>query len=173
MDYRVINMPARKLIGFQRVFDGRTAMQDIPKYWDEVWSTYGANVFAGNAPATPQEKAFADHEIGEFGVCMEDAGEGKLRYLIAGTFRGGEVPEGTVICELPAGDWTVFDCYGKIPDALQELTGRVFREWLPGNPEFALNGSVSVEWYDPANDWMSQELHTQIWVPVKPKEQGR
>ena len=169
MDHTVKNMPQRTLIGFQKVFEARTAMQEIPKFWDEVWATYGANVFAGNPPATAQEKAFSDHEIGEFGVCVDDVGVGKLRYLIAGTYRGGDVPEGTVLYELPAGTWAVFDCNGPIPDSLQALTNWVYGQWLPGNPEFEMDGAASVEWYDPENDFASPELHTQLWVPVKPK----
>ena len=142
MDHTVKNMPQRTLIGFQKVFEARTAMQEIPKFWDEVWATYGANVFAGNPPATAQEKAFSDHEIGEFGVCVDDVGVGKLRYLIAGTYRGGDVPEGTVLYELPAGTWAVFDCNGPIPDSLQALTNWVYGQWLPGNPEFEIDGAA-------------------------------
>jgi AraC family transcriptional regulator len=76
-----------KVIGFQKVFDNDTAYQEIPKFWDEVCEKYAANVYAGNAPANPYEKAIVENCIGEYGVCIDDIGEGKFRYLVAGKYR--------------------------------------------------------------------------------------
>lgn len=93
MDYTVEKMAGFKLIGFSREFSIDTAYDEIPKYWDEIYKKYEANLFAGNAPANEIEQAVYDNRIGEFGVCIDNIGKnGKFRYMIAGRYMGGPVP---------------------------------------------------------------------------------
>ncbi|OON87499.1 AraC family transcriptional regulator [Oribacterium sp. C9] len=170
MEYKVTTMFQLKVIGFQKEFDYETAYQDIPKFWDEICEKYAANVYAGNEPANPQEKAIIDHCIGEYGVCIDDIGGGKFRYLVAGKYSGGDVPDGMVVYEFPRGDWAVFDCIGPIPESLQSLNTRIFKEWLPGNPDYELCGNGNVEWYDCVNgEKTDKDYHSAIWIPVKKK----
>ena len=170
MDYKITPMFPFKVIGFQKVFDNETAYVEIPKFWDEICEKYAANVYAGNAPANPYEQALVDNCIGEYGVCIDDIGGGKFRYLVAGRYTGGEVPEGLVVYEFPRGDWAVFNCIGPIPEALQTVNTRIFKEWLPGNPDYELCGNASVEWYDCVNgEKTDPDYHSAIWVPVKRK----
>ena len=170
MEYKVTTMFQFKVIGFQKEFDYETAYQEIPKFWDEICEKYAANVYAGNEPASPQEKAIIDHCIGEYGVCIDDIGGGKIRYLVAGKYSGGDAPEGMVVYEFPRGDWAVFDCIGPIPESLQSLNTRIFKEWLPGNPDYELYGNANVEWYDCVNgEKTDKDYHSAIWIPVKKK----
>lgn len=171
MEYTIAPMFPFKLIGFQKIFDNETSYAEIPRYWDEICEKYANNVYAGNEPANPYEQALVDNCIGEYGVCIDDIGEGRFRYLIAGKYTGGEVPEGMVLYEFPRGEWAVFNCVGPLPDAMQSVNTRIFREWLPGNPEYEIRGNVSVEWYDTINGEKSDpDYHSAIWVPVKRKE---
>ena len=168
MDYKIAPMFPLKVIGFQKIFDNETAYAEIPKFWDELCEKYANNVYAGNAPENPYEQALLDNCIGEYGVCIDDIGSGRFRYLVAGKYTGGAVPEGMVLYEFPRGDWAVFDCIGPIPEALQRLNTRIFREWLPGNPEYELSGNASIEWYDCINgEKTDPDYHSAIWVPVK------
>ena len=170
MDYKITPMFPFKVIGFQKVFDNETAYTEIPKFWDEICEKYAYNVYAGNAPANPYEQALIDNCIGEYGVCIDDIGGGKFRYLVAGKYTGGDVPEGMVVYEFPRSDWAVFNCIGPIPDALQSVNTRIFREWLPGNPEYEIYGNASVEWYDCVNGVKTDpDYHSAIWIPVKRK----
>ncbi len=170
MDYKITPMFPFKVIGFQKEFDNETAYAEIPKFWDEICEKYAYNVYAGNAPANPCEQALVDNCIGEYGVCIDDIGGGKFRYLVAGKYTGGDVPEGMVVYEFPRSDWAVFNCIGPIPDALQSVNTRIFREWLPGNPEYELCGNASVEWYDCVNgEKTDPDYHSAIWVPVSRK----
>ena len=170
MEYKITPMFPFKVIGFQKVFDNETAYDEIPKFWDEICEKYAASVYAGNAPANPYEKALMDNCIGEYGVCIDDIGDGKFRYLVAGKYTGGDVPEGMTVYEFPRSDWAVFDCIGPIPKALQTVNTRIFREWLPGNLDYELCGNASVEWYDCVNGEKSDpDYHSAIWVPVRKK----
>ena len=170
MNYKIAPMFPFKVIGFQKVFDNETAYEEIPKFWDEICEKYAANVYAGNVPANPWEKAIVDNCIGEYGVCIDDIGGGKFRYLVAGKYTGGDVPEGMIIYEFPRSDWAVFDCVGPIPEALQSMNSRIFLDWLPGNPEYELCGNANVEWYDCVNgEKTDADYHSAIWVPVRKK----
>ena len=170
MDYKIAPMFPFKVIGFQRVFDMESSYAEIPKFWDEICEKYAYNVYAGNAPANPYEQALVDNCIGEYGVCIDDIGGGKFRYLIAGKYTGGAVPEGMVVYEFPRGDWAVFNCIGPNPETLQRVNTQIFREWLPGNPDYELCGNATVEWYDCVNGMMTDaDYHSAIWVPVKKK----
>lgn len=170
MDFKVTPMFPFKVIGFQKEFNYETAYAEIPKYWDEVCEKYAANVYAGNAPANPYEQALVDNCIGEYGVCIDDIPGGKFRYLIAGKYTGGPVPEGMAVYEFPRGQWAVFNCVGPMPEALQALNTRIFQEWLPGNPDYELCGNATVEWYDCVNGEKNDpDYHSAIWLPVKRK----
>ena len=168
MDYKITPMFPFKVIGFERIFDNETAYEKIPKFWDEICEKYAYNVYAGNAPANPYEQALVDNCIGEYGVCIDDLGTDSFRYLVAGRYTGGEVPEGMVVYEFPRCNWAVFDCVGPVPEALQSLNTRIFGEWLPGNPEYEISGNANVEWYDCINgEKTDPDYHSAIWIPVK------
>ena len=170
MDCKITKMFGMKLIGFQREFSVENSYGEIPKYWDEICEKYANNVYAGNPPANAYEQALVDNCIGEYGVCIDEPGGDRFRYLIAGRYAGGEVPEGMTVYEFPAGEWAVFNCVGPIPEALQSLNTRIFKEWLPGNPEYELSGCATVEWYDCVNgETTDPDYHSAIWIPVKRK----
>lgn len=168
MDYKIAPMFPFKVIGFQKVFDMETSYKKIPEFWDEICEKYSKNVYAGNAPANPYEQALVDNCIDEYGVCIDDIGGGKFRYLVAGRYTGGDVPGGMVVYEFPRGEWAVFNCIGPNPETLQRINTQIFQEWLPGNPDYELFGNATVEWYDCVNGEMTDpDYHSAIWVPVR------
>lgn len=171
MEYTISPMFPLKLIGFQKIFDTETSYAEIPRFWDEICEKYADSVYAGNEPANPYEQALVDNCIGEYGVCIDDIGAGRFRYLIAGKYTGGEIPEGMVLYEFPRGEWAVFNCVGPLPAAMQSVNTRIFSEWLPGNPEYEISGNANVEWYDTVNgEKTDPDYHSAIWIPVKRKE---
>ena len=174
MNFKIAPMFPFKVIGFQKVFDNESAYAEIPKFWNETCEKYAYSVYAGNAPANPYEQALVDNYIGEYGICIDDVGGGKFRYLIAGKYTGGTVPEGMVVYEFPRNEWAVFNCIGPNPQTLQSMNTRIFSEWLPGNPDYELSGNATVEWYDCVNGEMSDpDYHSAFWVPVKKKTSFR
>lgn len=167
MNYTVSPMFGFKVIGFQREFDYETAYEQIPKFWDEICEKYCRNIYNGKPAATPQEQAIQDNCIGEYGVCIDDVGGGKFRYLIAGRYCGGEIPEGMEVIEFPGGEWAKFKCVGPIPEAFQTLNTRIFKEWLPGNPEYEMAGNYNIEWYSCEREKTDADYESGIWLPVK------
>ncbi len=172
MDYVVSPAWGMRFIGFERVFDYETSYREIPAFWDEICEKYcNHTIYAGLAPSCPEEQAIIDNCIGEYAVCIDDgsAGTGRFRYLIAGRYTGGEVPEGMSFVTLPQGEWAKFRCVGPIPEALQSLNTQIFREWLPGNPEWEMAGNYNVEWYSTDGYKTDADYQSAIWVPVKKK----
>ena len=92
MDYKIKKMTGFKVIGFARVFDGETSYVEIPKFWGEIREKYACKVWMGNAPTNAIEKAIVDNNIGEYGVCVDDIGDGSstislLAFTMAAKFR--------------------------------------------------------------------------------------
>ena len=169
LECRITRMLGMKLIGFQKECSMENSCQEIADFWDETWEKYAAGVYAGNPPANAYEKALVDNCIGEFGVCIDDPVGSRFRYMIAGRYTGGEVPEGMAVYEFPMGDWAVFDCVGPMPEALQSLNTRIFNEWLVGNTEYELLGNANVEWYDSSGNKTDLDYRSALWFPVKRK----
>ena len=112
-------------------------------------------------------QAVAACMVGEFGICaMQESDQNQFRYYIAGTYQGGQVPDGMTVIEIPAGEWVKFKCIGPMPQALQTVNSRIWGEWLPGNQEFETALPINIEWYS-TGDTNSSDYESEIWIPVR------
>ena len=168
MEYKVVNLPKMKFIGFSKEFMMENFYQEIPKFWAYFLDEYANNVYRGNEARSELDKAIIDNGIGEYGICIDDLGSTKFKYLIAGKYNGGVVPEGLIVYEFSESEWIIFDCIGPIPEVLQSLNTKIFKEWLPNNIEYELSINCTVEWYD-NGDTNDSNYHSAIWIPVKRK----
>ena len=84
LSFSVSPMFAFKVIGFERIFTFEEVYKEIPKFWNEICEKYWGNISCGKPAASPQEQAIRDNCICEYGVCIDDVGNGKFRYMIAG-----------------------------------------------------------------------------------------
>ncbi len=169
MDYAVAAVKGFTVIGFEREFPTEDSYTRIPKFWDEISDQYFSRLWGGKTPETPQEKAVMAHGIGEFGICIDGADDSTFRYLIAGAYKGGDVPEGMTTFDVPAGDWAKFRAVGPLPGSLQAVNTRVFKEWLPGNPDWEAAGHYNIEWYS-TGDPDSPDYRSEIWLPVRRRQ---
>lgn len=168
MDFVVEKISGFKVIGFAKEFSFDSSYAEIPKFWDEIFQKYEANICSGNAPANEIEQAVYDNHIGEFGVCIDDIGkEGSFRYMIGGRYLGGNIPEGMELYELPDCEWARFKCLGAIPNAMQSVNTQIFREWLPGNDEYEMAESFNIEWYSSSGSTQDADYESEVWIPVK------
>jgi len=169
MDYKIATFFPMKLIGFEKIFDGETSYQEIPKWWDEICEKHCTSIYAGNKPSNDIEQAIVDNCIGQYAICIDDIGENKFRYMIAGKYCGGVVPKEMKIFELPQMEWAIFSCVGPLPESMQKVNTQIFKEWLPGNPDYELSGKYNVEWYDCTGNKDDEDYHSAIWIPIKRK----
>lgn len=170
MDVTVEKMSGFKVIGLEKVFENETAYQKIPEFWEDYCKKYLVPVLLGEkSPENEAEEAVKRCAIGEFGISIDDLGQkGKFRYMIAGIYKGGAVPEGMSVYEFPDMEWAKFRCVGSMPGALQSINTQIFKEWLPGNPDYEIAMYVCAEWYSRGN-MASNDYESGIWIPVKHK----
>ncbi len=70
------------------------------------------------------------------------------------------------VIDIPASEWAKFRCTGVVPNAVQTVNTRIFREWLPGNKEYEMAFHLNIEWYS-SGDIDSENYESAIWIPVK------
>ncbi|MBP3476917.1 MAG: AraC family transcriptional regulator [Lachnospiraceae bacterium] len=169
MDYIVEKEKAFKVVGFEKEFFMDAAYTEIPKFWDEFCARYMAKLMRTGKPEGDIEEAICKHHVGLFGICIDDIGKGgRFRYMIAGPYAGGEIPEGLSLYEIPELEWVKFLCKGPLPGALQSVNTKIYNEWLPGNSEYEIAAGIDIEWYSEGNP-QSLDYESAIWIPVKRK----
>lgn len=55
-----------------------------------------------------------------------------------------------------------------MPGSLQSVNTRIFKEWLPGNPDYEIAVGMNIEWYS-YGDMDSSDYESEIWIPIKNK----
>ena len=170
MEYRMERLSGIKVIGFERSFSVESAYDMIPKFWAEFSEEYLELLMMGASPVDEQTQAVKDYHIGQMGISIDDiGGNGRFRYMIAGEYTGGPVPEDMTVVEFPEMDWIKFRCIGPMPKALQKLNTEIFTDWLPNNDTYELSIGANIEWY-PDMQADSDEYFSEIWLPVREKK---
>ena len=154
-------------IGFSTEIAPEEGYIKCPEFWEEAYDERYAKLWRTGEPETPAEHAILDNNVGLFALCID--GKDSFRYMIAGLYEGGTVPEGFELYTLPEGDYAVFTATGPLPWSLQELNTAVWQEWFPNEgKKLGANASVSVEIYSPMRP-DDPAYECGIWVPVAKK----
>lgn len=169
MNYTVEKMSGFKVIGFEKEFTNEESYQEIPRFWDEMFKEKIMPLYC-KKPENETEEIMCSSRVGMYGICIDDVGGGRFRYLIAGEYTGGKVPEGMTVYEFPDMEWAKFPCIGPMPGALQAVNTKIFNEWLPGNAEYEIAMGANVEWYSADGRTSDSDYESAIWIPVKRKE---
>lgn len=159
IDYRIEKMAAFKVIGLGRKFHYESAFAQIPGFWEECLQKHMRR-WCQEVPGC---------NMGTYGICLEPSNnEPAFRYLVAGLYDGGKIPEDLEVAEIPALTWAKFRCIGPIPETLQQMNTRIYSEWLPGNTQYEIAAGYNIEMYSKA-DLRSLDYVSEIWIPVKEK----
>lgn len=158
MDYKIVQKEALTFIGMKRTFDSETSLQEIPKFWNQYFSM-------------GMEKKVCP----VYAICLDEAKEAnKFDYMIGNEYnQNANIPDGFITKTIPAYTWAVFVSIGKMPEALQEVTKKVFSEFLPNSTQYELAGDYSIEYYTDVNDYpkknQDEAYRSEVWIPVKRK----
>ena len=148
---KIIKKPAMIFAGFEREFQKDKSMKEIPGFWD-------------NLPFLLEENKISKNlEVGEYALCVDD--KDKVRYIIATKMEEEVVPKGLSGFKLEECEWAVFEVYGPMPKAMQDMEKYIFGQWLKRHDEYKA-GRVTIEKYDDG-DMTSDDYHSQVWVSVK------
>jgi AraC family transcriptional regulator len=69
--------------------------------------------------------------------------------------------------EVAASTWAIFEAVGPFPDALQNVWGRIYSEWLPSS-NYELAEGPEILWNE-SKEVSSPNFRSEIWVPVLKK----
>jgi len=156
MDYKVEEKDAFTILGTAKMFSHDTAQKEIPAFWTEHFQA-GKGEFVS----------------GMYGICIDESmSMDKFEYLIADNYiPTKEIPEGFVTKVIPKHTWAVFPCKGAMPNALQDVTNKIFSEWLPSNKDYEISAGYNVEFYsnpvDYPNGTADENYYSEVWIPVK------
>jgi AraC family transcriptional regulator len=166
MDCRIVQKPAFDIVGKSRKFPeaGEESLAEIPRFWDEFMnSKNGGKVLVGLTENILSHTVTGSQSLG---ISMCRAGAEEFTYAIGMEARVGTDIKDFEIIHVPATRWAIFDSIGPMPDAIQEVTRRIFSEWFPAtgyaHPEYEL------EVYLPG-DPGSKNYHCQVWIHVNEK----
>ena len=164
MNYKIVTLENIKLIGFIKEFNNENSYIEIPKFWNEIFEK-----FNNDSINNEFKKSIIENSIGEYALCIDDYSNTCFKYMIAGKYNGGYIPDGMIIYDLPKLTFAIFDCIGPNPETLQSINTRIFNEWLPNNGKYEMSLKLNLEWYSPIGNIDDIDYHSQIWIPVKEK----
>ena len=172
MKYRIVEQKAFRLVGYKLPtmrMKNFEQFKEIPKFWDEHFANGN---FAKLMSINLSEKHDNGRVDGVLGICVvPDIDSDALDYYIATAYEG-ESPEGMEEIIVPDCTYAVFECRGKIPFSVQDMTRRLYGEWLP-NSDYEWANAPDIERYFDG-DPTSEDYVCELWLPVRAKErEGR
>ena len=172
MKYRIVEQKAFRLVGYKLPtmrMKNFEQFKEIPKFWDE---NFANGNFAKLMSINLSEKHDNGRVDGVLGICVvPDIDSDALDYYIATAYEK-EAPEGMEELFVPDCTYAVFECRGKIPFSVQDMTRRLYGEWLPNSGYEWANAPDIERYFD--GDPTSEEYVCELWLPVRIKErEGR
>lgn len=158
MNHKIIDKESFTVLGVSKEFNYENCKQEIPLFWQRHY-----------------EEGNGKYVCGMFGINIDEKmGNDSFEYLIADLYDSKmEIPEGFVTRTIPAFTWAVFSCVGPMPTALQDVSTKIFSEWLPALKEYEFAAGYCVEMYDAPdkypNGTQDENYHTEIWIPIQKK----
>lgn len=163
MNYRIVEKEAFKVLEKVEVHQIITEENkyEISDFWDKA-----------KADGTIQTliDSLAEGEKNLIGICYGDSCEGSKTFeysIAAKCTENCVVPEGYRMSEIPARTWAVFECIGKMPDAIQETWHKIVTEFFP-TADYKPTWEMDIEDY-PDGDVTADDYKSYIWIAVKKK----
>ena len=168
MKYRIVEQKAFRLVGYKLPtmrMKNFAQFKEIPKFWDEHFAN-------GNFAKLMSINLSEKHDNGRvdvvLGICVvPDIDSDALNYYIATAYEK-EAPEGMEELFVPDCTYAVFECRGKIPFSVQDMTRRLYGEWLPNSGYEWANAPDIERYFD--GDPTSEDYVCELWLPVRAKE---
>ena len=88
-----------------------------------------------------------------------------------------ENPQDTKVTDLevyqvPASQWAVFECWGKVPESIVKSEIYAFTKWLPSS-EYEHAKAPEMEVYFAGTDGNSDQSYCEFWLPIIPRVKGK
>lgn len=168
MDYTIREQKSFRVIGVKirtSIEDGRN-LREITNFWGQ---TFRDGTFARLLKFCCNDEAKSDERVSPgcvMGLCVmpESRDSVEFDYYIA-VATDAPTPEGMIELTVPTSAYAVFEAIGPLPDSIQELTKRIYSEWLP-KAGYELGDAPDIEVYS-AGDTHANNYRSQVWLPIK------
>ncbi len=103
--------------------------------------------------------------LGLVGVCYNDEKDMDFFDYMIGVESTPELTgEGIKTLDIPEAAWAVFPSKGALPEAIQMVWKRIFKEFFPGtNYEHAQLPELEIY---PDGDTSSKDYYCEVWIPI-------
>ncbi|MDR3121026.1 MAG: AraC family transcriptional regulator [Clostridiales bacterium] len=160
MNYRIEKKEAIRVVGAKltTTMDEGKNLREIPEFWEQNNQSGQSAKIAALINKEP---------LGLLGVCVmpPDGGAAFDYYIAAPTDK--PAPEGMAEYVIPASQYAIFESVGPLPHTLQNLTQRVFTEWLPTSG-YEYGNAADIEVYSDG-DTAAKDYKAEVWVPIVKK----
>jgi len=174
MECKIIKKSSFTVIGSAKIIKGEDGFKECPKFWDEHFSSgdgefingvYGICIDNPKEDVAMEDKTYSKQKMEALNA---------FKYLIADDYDPSkEYPDRFVTEVIPENTWAVFPCKGPMPSAMQEVYQKIFKEWIPNNPDYEVSGMYNIERYTCASKYpkgnQDENYESEIWIPVKTK----
>lgn len=152
LDYSIVNKEAFEVVVNSRNFKSENCGIEIPIFWKEYL-----------------EEGLIHKVCGEFGIRMfTEMGSKEFEYCIGcRTEFAKDITDIYKKIVIPAYTWAIFKCLGPMPEAIQQMWGRIYTEWLP-QAKYEFLNICDIECYTDG-DIHSSSYYSEIWIPVREK----
>ena len=164
-NYRIVERPAFEIVGKKTWIAGTDDNEAFRRFWEQCRAEGLFSVFERIGGFKPGRQTNGV----TLGVSRveKDPGNREFYYMIA-----IEKPQDSAAdleCyQVPASQWAVFECRGKLPDAIVESDIYAFTEWLPAS-EYVHANAPEMEIYPPESNGQSDDNYCEFWLPIKRK----
>ena len=164
-EYRIIQRPAFQVVGKKTWISGQDNSL-FGQFWEQCTAEGLFEVFKqiSSLRPGPQTRGVT------LGVsCVDqDPSKREFYYLIGIETAQDCTAAGLESYQVPASQWAVFECRGKVPDAIVQAEMYAFMEWLPASGYVHAN-APEMEVYPPESDGSSEDNYCEFWLPIREK----
>ena len=152
MEYKIEKWDAVDLLVHTARFHAETSDREIPAFWNAYFADKELSKIPGYLGVCAQQKT--DDDVFTYGIGCKASDV-------------AVIPDGFEILHIPEHTWAVFRCVGPMPNAIQEMWEKIYREWLPV-ADYDLVPDYDIENYLPGNP-ASKNYVSEICFPVRKK----
>jgi len=162
--YRLVERPAFEVIGRKGWIAGQ---DDFGRFWAQCQAEGLMDVFQRLSGFRPGAQT-GGATLGISRV-EQDPGKREFYYMVAVEAPANCPPTDLERYRVPAAQWAVFECHGKVPGSIVEAEMYAFMEWLPNAP-YVHAHAPEMEVYPPGSVGDSDDNYCEFWLPVSRKE---
>lgn len=181
MKHEIIECNGVRIIGMSKQIAFNNPAE-CTKFWGEYVERIVKPVYLEGKTPDEFQKAAMENGVGEFGLCTCDipnhncgtcgavnftaCNTRTFTYVIGGSYKGGNVPEGMKLYPLRDGKWLKVHFEGGMA-AFQQQFKAFHDEWLPQHPEFTCASNAQfLEWYN-GTDISSPDYQCGVIMPLE------